>query len=344
MINKWVYLLLLSVGFAACKKDHPTAKSSTVNITTNGVYISNEGTFQFGNASVSYYNPNDNSIGEDIFKTVNNRPLGDICQSIYFIQNKAYVVVNNSNKIEVVNAQTFASEGTINGLVSPRYFLPVSNNKAYVTDYNANTIAIINLANNIITGQIQCPGWTEELCMSLGKVYVTNKKRKYLYIINPVSNKIQDSIFLNDGASCIKEDKNGKLWVLCGGDPSNNIKASLQVINPSTDLIETTYTFPNKADSPWRLKMNGNNDTLYFLNKGVFRMSINNNVLPTIAFIEEGLRNYYGLGVHPSNGDVYASDALDYVQKGIVYRYRSDGNFVTSFKGGISPGDFYFKN
>ena len=38
-----------------------------------------------------------------------------------------------------------------------------------------------------------------------------------------------------------------------------------------------------------------------------------------------------------------ASDAVDYVQDGTVYRYTRAGVFVDSFRVGITPGAFCFK-
>ena len=129
----------LFLTLSSCVKDQPTEEEESALITSgNGVYIINEGNFQFGNASVSYYDVDTKTLKEDIYKTANSIALGDVAQSMAVLNNKAYIVVNNSSKIEVVNAQTFVSVATIAGLPSPRYFLAVNNAKAYVSDYKAN--------------------------------------------------------------------------------------------------------------------------------------------------------------------------------------------------------------
>jgi DNA-binding beta-propeller fold protein YncE len=341
-----LFLALSLVLMSSCKKDGPTDPGGNIVITPgdNGVYIANEGNFQFGNASVSYFADGMTEAVEDLFQPANNRPLGDVCQSICFFKNRAYVVVNNSGKVEVVNPTTFVSSATVSGFNSPRYVLPVSNSKAYVSDLYANRISIVSLSSLTITGTIPLPGWTEEMALVYGDVFVTNRKNNKLYVISSQSDAVTDSITIGFGANSIVEDKNGKLWVLCSGSPGNNINATLHCINPLTHTVEKTFTFSNGSDAPWRLDINGSSDTLYYLNKDCYRMSINDNALPASPFIPANGRNFYGIGINPNNGNIYLADAIDYVQRGKIYIYRPDGNLTTSFLAGIIPGDFYFKD
>lgn len=332
------------VTFYSCRKDKPDEipQPEAVPGNSGGVYITNEGNFQFGNAKVSYYDIANSTVTEDLYETANHLPLGDVCQSLYLFKEKAYIVVNNSGKVVVVNAKTFVTTATINDLPSPRYFLPVSNSKAYVSNFYGNVISVVDLSSNTKTGDISCSGWTEEMALSYGKVYVTNEQRDKVYVINTLTDVLQDSIQVGYGSNSIREDKNGKLWVLCAGSEQNNIKASLHRINPVSDQVEQSYQFTNVADSPWRLKINGSSDTLYFLNGSVFRMPITSSILPVSAFISEGIHNFYGIGVDPNNGTIYVSDAIDYVQRGAIYRYKNNGTLINTFQASIIPGDFYF--
>jgi YVTN family beta-propeller protein len=250
-------------------------------------------------------------------------------------------VVNNSGKVEVVDPNTFVATATISGLTSPRYLVAVSTDKAYVSDYKANAISIVSLVSNSKTGSIPCTGFTEEMVLSNGKVFVTNKFRDKVYVVNTSTDQITDSITVGYGSSSIKRDKNGKLWVLCEGDQTNIIDATLYQINPLNNSVENFYTFP-VAEYPSRLKINGTKDTLYFLNSGVYQMPITASVLPTSALITQGSKSFYALGVDPNSGVVYVADAIDYVQKSSVYRYAPDGVLLNTFKAGIISGDFGF--
>ncbi len=346
MNNNYIRLIgfaFILLFFGACRKDQPSTIKVQINTSSSGVFISNEGNFQFGNASIGFYNSSDQSYANDLFKSANNRPLGDVCQSIYFFNNKMYISVNNSNKIEVVNPSTFSSIATITGLQSPRYFLPVSIQKAYVTDYTANAISVIDLNTNALIKKIPCNGWTEELIASNGKVYVTNRNSKSLYIINPLSDIIIDSIQIGYGANSIQLDRYNRLWVLANGNAQNNELASLSQINTASDSVIQTIPFNAISEQPWRLKINGSADTLYYLNNGVYALPINATQLNKQAVIPENSRLFYGLGIDPFSNIIYVSDAIDYVQKGIIYRFHSNGQLINSFRAGIIPNDFYFK-
>ena len=88
---------------------------------------------------------------------------------------------------------------------------------------------------------------------------------------------------------------------------------------------------------------NGTRDTLYWINKDVWRMPVAAEQLPARPFLEYRETKYYGLTVDPDNGDVYVADAIDYQQQGIVYRYTADGDAVDEFYAGVTPGAFCWK-
>jgi len=346
MIKKFfIPIAVILVSFNSCVSDLPPCSERTIIKTSgsNEVYITNEGNYQFGNSGVSFYSDGQTDAILDLFKTANNRPLGDICQSMFTLAGKTYLVVNNSGKIEVVNSGTFISEAIIKGLTSPRYFLPVSKSKAYVTDLYSNTISIINLQDNKLAGYINCNGWTEEMALIYGKAFVTNRNSDNLYVIDTQYDKLEDSIKLGYGSGWIVEDKFSKLWVLCTGDSNKKLHASLCRIDPLTLKVEQKYTFSDKSDFPSRLEINRDGDALYFINGGVFRMLISDNSLPSKPFIEQLGRNFYSLGVNPNNDNIYVGDAIDYVQRGKIYIYNPEGVIINTFLAGIIPGDFYFK-
>jgi len=345
-MKRSILYLFIIVSFASCKKnpekdDTPTAVIPPSGfLEGKGVFIMNEGNYGFGNAKVSYYNFSTAAVTTDVFQSSNGHPLGDVCQSMKVINGKGFVVVNNSGKIDVVNMNSFKIDATITGFTSPRYILPVSASKAYVTDLFSNSIRIVDLNSLLITGSIPCQGWTEQLVKSGNNAYITNQSKGKVYVIDCSTDLIIDSIAVAKGANSIVLDKDNKLWVLCSGE-SGTVDGALYKIDPATDQVEKTFPF-SSGESPWRLCMNAAKDSIYYLNKGVCRSWIGMLSLPGAAFVAEGAKNFYALGVNPANGEIYVADAIDYVQSGRVYVYSSSGTVVNDFLAGIIPGDFCF--
>ena len=344
-----VFVILIGLILGSCKKTEwgPQCINCDENLfsgntTSSDVLIINEGNFNWGNASVSLYNTGTKQVVQNLFRQQNNNAqLGDVAQSMYQFNGLGYIVLNNSSKIEVVDLASFGSVATISGLTSPRYFLPVGSNKAYVTDLYSNSIQVIDLNVNSVVGNIPISGWSEELLMHNDTVYVCDMTNDNLLIIDPSNDVLVDSVKLARQPNSIVMDQNNKLWIMCDGG-INQSNPALIKYNPQTRTIENTFTFPSVADSPGELKINTAGDGLYYINTHVYTMSIYDTALPSTSFIISNNSIYYSLGIDPGNGDVYVSDAIDYVQNGIIFRYSSTGNLIHQFNSGIIPGEFVF--
>jgi hypothetical protein len=307
------------------------------------VFVTSEGNFGSNNASVSLYETGTGNLVNDIYKSQNNNAiLGDVCQSMNKINNKYYLVVNNSGKIVVVNSSDFKLITTITGLQSPRFILPVTFNKAYVTDLYANAISIVDLNTNTKTGSIPCSGWTEQMTLIYNKAFVTNNKTYYTYVINTITDQITDSIYVGKFGGSIVTDKNSKIWILSSGDSPNSIIGKISRFDPVTLQLELSLPF-SSTDSPSNLCINATKDTMYYLNTSVYQMPINSPSLPGSAFITSSANTFYGLSVSDKDYNIYVSDAIDYIQKSSIMVYSPNGALKTSFKAGINASNFYFE-
>lgn len=342
---KLLYRILICFSFYSCIKDKPQEPEKT-SVTINAeskVLISNEGNFGWGSGSISLYDPSSNSVIENYYQQQNNGgSLGNVCQSITKHQSNYYVVVNNSNKIVVINANDFVKMATINGFNSPRYLLPITYNKAYVSDLYANSIQIVDLNSNSIAGSIPCLHGTEKMALIYNKAFITNTNSDYCYVVNTVTDIITDSLNVGKGAASIVIDKNSKVWVLSSGNSALSQSGKLSRINPVNLQIEQQFNF-NAGESPNKLCINKTKDTLYFLNNGIYQFLISSSTLPSNALIAQGSKLYYGLGINPKDYTIYVSDAIDYVQKSKIEIYKPNGNFITNFNAGIISNGFCFE-
>jgi len=336
------YYLILLIFFVSCspKVEDPVNPG---DYSGAKVRVVNEGLFQNGNASVSEIRIDKDEVIENIYNHVNSSALGDVAQSAYTFKNKTYIVVNNSSKIEIVDAQSFQSLGKITNLQSPRYFLPINDTMALVSDLYAHAVSVVDLKNNYKKSSIPLHGWSEQMINIGDYTFITNRWGSALYRVHHETFAI-DSLPLSFGANSLVYDTYGKLWVLCGGNElSQNPGAALWIVNPNSFSSELKINFPS-TEWPRKLCSNPEKTQLLWLgaNNSVYQMPVTKNELPLNAFIQANGKNFYSLGVHPQNGEIYVGDAIDYQQKGKVYRFQSDGTLIKNYTVGQIPTDFIF--
>ncbi len=306
----------------------------------NGVFVLHEGNFQAGNASLSFLNKNTGIMSNGVFEAAVGIQLGDVGQSMEVRNGRGFIVVNNSGKIEVVDLDGFSSAGTISGLASPRYIAFVSDTKAYVSDLFSGVITSFN-PQTLITGTtISVAGQTEQMVVVNGDLIIAGTAANYLYKADPNTDELTDSVNVGVGPSNLAADANGKVWVLTNGGWGTE-EPKLVRVDPSTMSVELTLNFPSTNNYPGNLEINGDGTELYYVDGQVFKMSINDGALPTVAFASAFA---YKCGVDPSDDMVYISDAGDFNSNGSVYRYQSDGTPIDTFAVGVIPAEYAFTN
>ena len=337
------FLILLLFIFARCKKDEVTPDPIEVAPVNSTALIINEGNFQWGNASLTRINLTTSEINQDVFFQANQRPLGDVFQSMLLVGDDLWLLVNNSQKIERVNKSTFIAKPPIIGLQSPRYMLQFANT-VYITDLYANQIHRVNALTGEALPAISFSGWSEGITLdSNNKIWVCNATRGKVMKIDPTSNQIIDSIAVGDMPRDLKLDNQGNIWVLCEGKTFPNESAgSLWCFNPSTHAIVRSLQFSSNAH-PSRLISIPENGELLFLKNGVCKINTSDSILNETPFIAQGSRLFYGLGYNAIDSTIWVSDAKDYQQSGDALVFKaSDGSFIKSYSVGIIPSSFYF--
>lgn len=347
------FLVLLSSFFiCSCEKDLNKPDLPAVSTLLNGVFICNEGPFMSGTGTVSFLDNTSGTLSNSIFELVNNRPLGNIVQSMEVVNGLGYIIVNNADKIEVVGMENFQSVGKIENLTLPRFMIAVDERRAYVSCWD-NTVAVINLLTLTVEKRIPVQNGPERLLTNGSRVFVLNQGGfgidSTVTVINSVNDKVITNLAVYPKPTGAVIDKNSNLWVMCSGRGFNGWPADddteghLLCIDPLSLDILKDIPFPDHFNHPEKLVINAAGDVLYYLYKNsVFQFNISSAVLETEAMIpHQGF--LYTLGLDPRTDLLYVSDPVDFVQNGWVFRYHSStGLLLDSLKAGIIPTYFCF--
>ena len=353
-LNKLTLLVLvIGIIFTSCSSD-----DDAINVIDprgdyeNGLIISHEGGFGNGDASISYVSYDYTVVENNVFSNVNNELLGDTAQSMAFNGDLAYVIMNGSATIEVVNRYTFQSIATIDsGLDNARY-MAISNGKGYVTnwgdgnDVNDDYVAVINLTSNMVENTISVGEGPESIVTIDNKIYVALKGgynfNNKIAVIDASTNVVIESIIVGYVPNSMSIDNDGNLWVLSSGVPSwswtlSESAGQLSKINTGTNTIVSTIDFAT-TEHPDFLAID-NSSLYYYLNTSVYKIDELDTILPTASEFT-GL-NFYDMTVN--NGMLYGLDAEDYINSGTLKVYDLSTNVETnSITIGIIPGEVYF--
>jgi len=316
-----------------------------------GVYVLNEGNFNKGNASITAYNPETGEVTQQAFQGKNgsNHLLGDLGQSFTHINGRLYAVINNSDKIEVMDPHTLQSIGTISlpEGSSPRYMAKASEGVGLVTNLYKNSVYAVDLSTLNVMNEIPVGHNPEGIAVSGSRAYVANSglgAGNSVSIIDTQTMQVVDSLKVGDNPTTVKTDASGRVWVVCTGayndynDPNDDTPGEIFVLNaPEGSILDSLEVGGHPTD----LLLDDNHGIAYLLNGNVEQINMNDLSIENASFIG---RNLYAIGyTDVQDFRIYGADPKNYQQAGKAIIFNHDGAAVDSFKTGIIPGDFYFQ-
>ncbi len=333
--------LLISLAIISCD-DNSVVPPNPGNISAADVLVANEGGFQRGNASLGLYNVLENVYETSIYQNNNNEPLGDVLQSINTLNGQYWLVLNNSGKIVIIDSISLKKVDQINGLVSPRFIQFSSNGKkAFVSDLYGDEITVINTTSRAITNRISLDGWADQMARIGQQIYVANREKPYVYVISEVSETVVDSIMIPNNPNSLIWLRDSLIGVLCEGKLGSSDRTKFQVIHVGQKTLLKEHTF-DEGVKPSLLRKSPRNGNIYCAFKGI-------HYIDPVDFeyqyktIDLPDANVYGFDIDPSNGNMYVSDAKDYVQKSTVRVYSNSEDFKQEFTAGVICNQLIFR-
>ena len=337
-----------------------------------GMYLLNEANMGSNKSSIDYVDFRNAYYVRNIYAERNPevvKELGDVGNDIQIYGNKLYAVINCSHKVEVMDVRTCKRIGQVD-IPNCRY-IRFAKGKAYVSAYvgpvaidpNAQLGAVyeVDTASLAVTRKVTVGYQPDELEVLGEYLYVTNsggyRAPDYdstVSVVEIYGMKQIQKIPVGINLHRIRKDCYGKLWVTSRGD-YNTIPSRLYVLdrkdkNSKEMVVKATLDIPCS-------EMYIQGDSLYFYsvewNKQTERNTVTYGIidvrtdqLVTDHFITDGTEQDivipYGICVHPTTGDVYVTDAKNYVSSGVLHCYDRHGKKKWSVRTGDIPAHMAF--
>ena len=371
---------LLVIGLLSCRTDEVTYPSEYEVLPMEsrdlssfapnepiGIYLLNEGNMGSNKATIDYLDFSKGIYIRNIYGERNPnviKELGDVGNDIQVYGNRLYAVINCSHKVEVMDLYTCRRIGQID-IPNCRY-IRFHGDKAYISSYvgpvsidpNAQLGAIfeVDTATLRITRQVTVGYQPEEFEIIGDYLYVANsggyRAPDYdstLSVVDLTDFRQVKKIPVCVNPHRVRKDQYNRLWITSRGD-HKDVQPQLVCFQP---LHPTPYTLHHI--SPSEMVLLG--DSMYFygshwndetmsnqITYGVFNIqnpTSDNRPLITDG-TEKNIKIPYGIQVNPYNGDIYITDAKNYVSSGQLHCYSREGKRKWSVRTGDIPAHMCF--
>lgn len=370
---------LLLVLAAACREDElvvpaeyeVVADSPSPDTAVRGFYLLNEGNMGSNKCTLDFFDYFTGLYARNVYAERNPwvvKELGDVGNDIGIYGSKLYVVVNCSHKVEVLDARTGVRLGQVD--VPNCRYVRFHHGCAYVSSYLGpvlidpdaprGAVYRIDTLSLAVTGRVTVGYQPEEMEVVDDYMYVANSGgyRAPLYdntvsVIQMVDFKQVQQIPVGINLHRLKKDRHGRLWVSSRGDYAER-PSRLYVMEKKRgyNQMVVSDTLPTACSD---MALFG--DSLYFYatewNSYTARNTVSYGIIDlrtkqivSTNFITDGtdkdISVPYGIAIHPETGDIFVTDAKNYVSSGTLYCFDRRGRKKWSVRTGDIPAHIVF--
>ena len=337
-----------------------------------GMYVLNEGNMGSNKCTLDYLDLSGETIHylRNIYAERNDsmvKELGDVGNDAQIYGSRLWLVINCSNKVEVLRAKDAVTLGKID--VPNCRYVTFHKGYAYVSSYvgpvNVSQDAPLGQVYKIDTltlrtvAQVTVGYQPEELAVIGDKLYVANSGGYMVPDYDHTVSVIDLNTFTEERKIDVapnlhrcRADRYGQLWVSSRGDyygePSHlcwlqkDASGQLQRMG-RIDVVVSDMCIV--GDSLYYMGMQFNYETmknermLGIINVGTHEV-VNRQL--TTAKEADAIIQPYGIIVNPNGRDFYLMDAKNYVSSGDLLHFHQDGTFDYKVRTGDIPAHAVF--
>jgi len=369
-------LLLLAISTASCRHEELLVKPTVVPVEPegdtpagiDGFYLLNEGNMGSNKCTLDYYDATGGNYIRNIYGAVNPdvpKELGDVGNDIAIYGSRLYAVINCSNKVEIMEAATSRRIGQVN-IPNCRY-IAFDGPYAYVTSYagpvqidagykQIGYVAKIDTTTMAVVDTLHVGYQPDGIAVAGRRLYVANsggymvpRYEKTVDVIDLATFTREEKIEIAINLHRIVADRRGQLWISSRGDYYDNGSAlyCYDIASRETTRIDVPVSdMWLHGDSLYIVASSRNyvptgNTSAYTIVDVVKRRKV------TDCFITDGTEKNivipYGVAVNPVTGEIYVTDARNYVNPGDIYCFTPQGKLKWTATTGDIPAHFAFR-
>ena len=372
--------LSLTLAFSSCRDEHlivyaeeEDTGQETVVSDIVGMYVLCEGNMGSNKCTLDYLDLSGNTptvhYWRNIYAERNPsvvKELGDVGNDIKIYGSKMWIVVNCSDKVEVVRADNCQRIGQVD-IPNCRYVTfdgPYAYVSSYVGPVDLNAEAQIGMVYQVdtltleVTKTVAVGYQPEEMAVIDGKLYVANSGGYIAPIYDHTVSVVDLQTFKEERKIDVgvnlhrcRADKYGQLWVTSRGNYINR-KATMYWLEPRGTTYEVVGSLPYAVSDMCIV-----GDSLYYfgsewseteqrntISYGIINVRTHELVTNKLSNAPEvaAMRMPYGIIVNPQERDFYLMDAKNYVSSGELLHFLPDGTFDWKVSTGDIPGHAEF--
>ena len=357
-MKKLFHLLLIATiavfSLSSCEKD-PQGPDITFD---QKVLIINQGNFTEHSASLSLFDENTMTITNRVYETANGISIGaTIISGTISPQKEAYLVCNNPDKIDIVEASTGKLKSSItNSLASPRNMI-FAGDKLYVTnwdyeyivndfgwwEYPNSYIAVYDAVTKAFIKKIPAGTDVEGIAMYGTRLFVAVKEGVRVFDASRVDYPVITTIRaegVTGNAKHLVFDGSYKLWAsfpekgLVRIDPVNLVVD--RVVEVPVDSMDGYITADAKGNKIYTYKTEYDNN-YNPSGASIFSLEVSTN---SVSEVLSGTI-FYGVGVSPATGNIFTAET-SFSSNSLLKVAGSDGTIKTTASAGIGTSRYLF--
>ena len=307
----------------------------TFSLYANHVFVGCEGNFYQSNGSVWL-------LDEETSYEYLDDSLGATVQALHVYNDKLFVTVNGSHKLEIFDINELGIEHFLtidtNGS-SPREMITYGNSLYFSNWYSAD-VKVLNLSTFEIEDEIAMPGLPEDIVLLDGSLYVSITMNydwsdgSEVVSINPNTNTIIDTYDVGVGPGNMLVH-NGEIYISrTYYDENWNAFYGTSKIDSNNEVVLADYGAGVACGGSVHTYQN---EVYRVYNGGIARLDENLEIVPETRIGDFNQSDVYSVEVI---GDNIYFGLSDFAHPDQVVVLNSNGDVVQEYSVGVAPGDF----